>query len=305
MALGQTFAAREPNRLMYNGKLKRSVNPDASGEEQQFLLNGRELGWYDYGARFYDPQIGRWHSVDPLAELYTTMSPFTYCFNNPIRYVDPNGMAVYETETGYTITGDDIYAYWGNLQLASSGQTSWDNFYEALDYASKNEDGNAFANSIDGVTATPNGNNLNYNREEEGGRFNHNNNARAAAQKQKERDKFMTNLNKSREELSKGSLLITLGIPAAVINVLNFPFSIIGGMEAIAYSSLTEAQIQLMALRFFVKVAGGTLTINEIMGGGSDLPDEVKALIRAANATTPIDAVSINYDIINELINSK
>ncbi|WP_407402522.1 RHS repeat domain-containing protein [Chryseobacterium sp.] len=67
----------------------------AGNSSYHYKYNGKELqetGMYDYGARFYMPDIGRWGVVDPLAEKYFNISPFNYTANNPILYIDPDGM---------------------------------------------------------------------------------------------------------------------------------------------------------------------------------------------------------------------
>lgn len=63
-----------------------------------YKFNGKELdeetGFYYYGARYYDPKISLWLSVDPLAEKYPSWSPYCYTMDNPINFIDPDGRAV-------------------------------------------------------------------------------------------------------------------------------------------------------------------------------------------------------------------
>lgn len=62
-----------------------------------YKFNGKELdeetGLYYYGARYYDPKVSIWLSVDPLAEKYPNASPYNYCLQNPTNLVDPTGMS--------------------------------------------------------------------------------------------------------------------------------------------------------------------------------------------------------------------
>mgnify|MGYP002412146070 FL=1 len=87
------------------------MGESTAGGVQPYKYNGKELDrmhgldLFDYGARHYDAAIGRWHSVDPLAEKYYSISPYAYVANNPVRFIDPDGMRV-----------NPIYDEYGNFQ---------------------------------------------------------------------------------------------------------------------------------------------------------------------------------------------
>ena len=84
------------------------------------------LDWYDYGARWMDPALGRCHSMDPLCETDYDVSPYAYCLNSPINNIDLWGLKSYDPQTA---------------------QDNWDDFDTSKDDILLNE-----------IVCTPNGN---------------------------------------------------------------------------------------------------------------------------------------------------
>ena len=91
---GSVDVLEENNYYPFGLKHEGYNSSSAGNQSYQYKYNGKELqetGMYDYGARFYMPDIGRWGVVDPLAEKSRRWNPYTYAFNNPLRFIDPDG----------------------------------------------------------------------------------------------------------------------------------------------------------------------------------------------------------------------
>jgi RHS repeat-associated protein len=127
---------------MTAGGEKQDRQPYKYGNKELDEMNGLNL--YDFLARGYDPAIGRFMAIDPLAEKYYSISPYAYCGNNPVNRVDPTGMDWAEDENGNVewrreYTKDDVpkgYKYIGTEYM---GITVLD--YRVTDYVDKNYQG--------------------------------------------------------------------------------------------------------------------------------------------------------------------
>jgi len=174
---GLARIVQEDHYYAFGGKLAGRSYDFANGNRytytgQEYL---NEVDVYDHGARMYDHQLGRWHVVDPLAELYMGYSPYNYVLNNPISYLDPTGLGVegwYMDESGQMqfnanihSQGDmDIFGISGTYQFEEgfwAGKDGFQSYYsengesvqiigalETVNLMGKRED-NSNLNSLD------------------------------------------------------------------------------------------------------------------------------------------------------------
>jgi len=88
------------------GLQQSGLNTSIAGVENKYQYNGKEfnddlgINMSDYGARWYMADLGRWGVNDPLAEKYLDMSAYNYVANNPLKYIDPDGMDIYLDQDG-------------------------------------------------------------------------------------------------------------------------------------------------------------------------------------------------------------
>ncbi|MFW0735995.1 RHS repeat domain-containing protein [Flavobacterium sp. T12S277] len=113
LSYDKTLAIKEENSYYPFGLKHQGYNTVVTSTNNglKYKYNGKELqdelqlNVYDYGARNYDSALGRWMNIDPLAETSRRFSPYTYALNNPVYFIDPDGM---EAKNSYVHDSQNI-----------------------------------------------------------------------------------------------------------------------------------------------------------------------------------------------------
>lgn len=145
--------------------LQNKLGITSKEKQNEEFSDGSGLEWYDFGARMQDPQIGRWMCIDPMADKYHQWSTYTYCLNNPIITIDPDGRSTHTDRKGNVVAvyddgnegvyshskkslkgwdGDKVLGTTGN-GIKKEGETEfWDEFanHDSKGNILKNECGN-------------------------------------------------------------------------------------------------------------------------------------------------------------------
>jgi RHS repeat-associated protein len=112
-AISQAEIQEQSNYYAFGLQHKGYLNATTGGNVNKYKYNGKELqeelglAMYDYGARNYDPALGRWMNIDPLAEVSRRWSPYTYAYDNPVYFVDPDGMKAEAGQSGVYYDWDE------------------------------------------------------------------------------------------------------------------------------------------------------------------------------------------------------
>ncbi|RMZ59630.1 RHS repeat-associated core domain-containing protein [Chryseobacterium nematophagum] len=116
---GSGVEVLEENNYYPFGLKHQGYNILSGNSSYQYKYNGKELqetGMYDYGARFYMPDVARWGTIDPLAENSRRWTTYNYAYNNPIRFIDPDG----RQGTDW-VKGQDGKYFWDSRVTSQAG----------------------------------------------------------------------------------------------------------------------------------------------------------------------------------------